>query len=400
MRPTHSSGLRSAGLLIGGIVLVMAGGTLFWIALSKMYGYKYFLAWLAAWTLIGLVWRGLAPPASTGREKTWAQRTSQCYIAAGGILLGALLCETALTLVSPYMSAEKRFVPAPEWRFRLAEGNAYYWQGHLHRFNSKLFRGGEWKLNPDAYRVLVLGDSLTFGYGVGEEQAYPAVIESRLSKTYRVQVFNLGVSGFQSQDIVQLAHRFIPELKPDLVIYGMCLNDFLPSGVVEYQRQRFVHLPAGFSAHTALGTWISKGYDALLMKLGAKEDFYSDILRREQPWSERFKKDMQTLNTFAKDRGLPPVISLVLNQLPDHSQAIQLTALAESDMQSAGLTVVPAQPYIREFQGNHEPLYVSRWEAHPNARAHQMFAQLLVSAILENKRIRRSLDAYRKYGTN
>jgi acyl-CoA thioesterase-1 len=45
-------------------------------------------------------------------------------------------------------------------------------------------------------KVVALGDSLTAGYGLSAEQAYPALLESRLrSAGYEVSVVNAGVSG-------------------------------------------------------------------------------------------------------------------------------------------------------------------------------------------------------------
>jgi len=45
-------------------------------------------------------------------------------------------------------------------------------------------------------RVVILGDSLTAGYGLSEELAYPALIEAALrEKGYSVRIDNAGVSG-------------------------------------------------------------------------------------------------------------------------------------------------------------------------------------------------------------
>jgi len=44
-----------------------------------------------------------------------------------------------------------------------------------------------------------------------------------------VEVINLGAPGLQSEDVLQVLKKFHPVLKPDLVVYGICLNDFLES---------------------------------------------------------------------------------------------------------------------------------------------------------------------------
>jgi acyl-CoA thioesterase-1 len=48
----------------------------------------------------------------------------------------------------------------------------------------------------DAPRIVVLGDSLTSGRGIGKADAYPAVLQRRLEEGgYHYQVINAGVSG-------------------------------------------------------------------------------------------------------------------------------------------------------------------------------------------------------------
>ena len=52
------------------------------------------------------------------------------------------------------------------------------------------------------YRILVLGDSMTFGKGVLEEHSWPAVLEQDLQKRYPgrcVEVLNAGMSGTDFQ---------------------------------------------------------------------------------------------------------------------------------------------------------------------------------------------------------
>src|SRR5687767_14308283 len=52
------------------------------------------------------------------------------------------------------------------------------------------------KTAPTAPRVVVMGDSLTAGLGIPRDQAYPALLQQKLTaKGYAVEVINAGVSG-------------------------------------------------------------------------------------------------------------------------------------------------------------------------------------------------------------
>jgi acyl-CoA thioesterase-1 len=82
--------------------------------------------------------------------------------------------------------------------------------------------------SPAGVRVLCLGDSLTEGYGVAPEQAYPAVLERRLHAAGRsdVRVVNAGISGSTSASAVSRL-RWQLRAEPDLLILGLGGNDGL-----------------------------------------------------------------------------------------------------------------------------------------------------------------------------
>ena len=93
--------------------------------------------------------------------------------------------------------------------------------------------------NSEVYRILIVGDSLTYGLGVPEAWTYGRILERALQRNYRAEILNLGVSGNQSEDVLHLTTQYVPQLRPNLVVYGVCLNDFLPSRTNEYQAFTF-----------------------------------------------------------------------------------------------------------------------------------------------------------------
>jgi hypothetical protein len=123
------------------------------------------------------------------------------------------------------------------WRRRDAKvegaASAFFWQGALHLHDEWGFRrlnGPFPAKDPEIFRIMLVGDSLTYGYGVEEQWTFGSLLQHSLQAEYRVEVVNLGASGFQSEDILRVLQNFLPRLDPDLVVYAVCLNDFLPSG--------------------------------------------------------------------------------------------------------------------------------------------------------------------------
>lgn len=73
----------------------------------------------------------------------------------------------------------------------------------------------------NVYRILMLGDSTTFGLGVNESETIPAVLDSELknnSPLQRYEVINAGVPGYGTAQEWLLYKRWVHDLDPDLVI--------------------------------------------------------------------------------------------------------------------------------------------------------------------------------------
>jgi acyl-CoA thioesterase I len=76
--------------------------------------------------------------------------------------------------------------------------------------------------------IVALGDSLTAGLGVPEEDAYPAVLARKLeAKGYAYRVVNAGVSGETSSGALSRIDWVIASLNPDIVILETGANDGL-----------------------------------------------------------------------------------------------------------------------------------------------------------------------------
>ncbi len=75
--------------------------------------------------------------------------------------------------------------------------------------------------------IVVLGDSLTEGFGVKKEEAYPYLLQNELlKKKINVKVINGGVSGSTSASAYSRLKWFV-RLNPDIVILALGGNDGL-----------------------------------------------------------------------------------------------------------------------------------------------------------------------------
>jgi lysophospholipase L1-like esterase len=77
-------------------------------------------------------------------------------------------------------------------------------------------------------RIIVCGDSYTFGFGVSGEETYSSVLEERLNETsqdLQYDVLNMGVTGYCTRDQALLLINKGLSWDPKLVIIGYVLND-------------------------------------------------------------------------------------------------------------------------------------------------------------------------------
>ena len=104
--------------------------------------------------------------------------------------------------------------------------------------NSLGFRDREYEAEkpPGTYRILVVGDSIVLGDSASDlvamDRVMANVMEDTLNKVAagtRYEVFSTGVAGYNVVQQVAFLERRGLGFDPDLVVVGVCLNDFAPA---------------------------------------------------------------------------------------------------------------------------------------------------------------------------
>jgi lysophospholipase L1-like esterase len=138
-----------------------------------------------------------------------------------------------------------RFHPG-QTRQILAAGGVFM---HSAEINELGFRGHlpDPALDGDGgLRVVCLGDSFTFGWGVEDGETYPVQLEEALadlvtaraagdtgssgprSSAVDVEVLNVGLPGYNTWQEHRLYEKLVRPMKPDVVVLGWYLNDLDP----------------------------------------------------------------------------------------------------------------------------------------------------------------------------
>jgi GDSL-like Lipase/Acylhydrolase family len=382
--------------LLGGLGLLWASGVRFWLTLGVV--------------MVGLA--GALLPVQSRRA-----RFAPIALVIGSVAVGLALLETGLWLWEtllyeplPAFGAKTAHVPLapdlppeirtkvarmqsalimpPAWQKRdlakLPGTDPYMWHGVLHEIDANDMRREEPfpPRDPARFRIIVVGDSLTYGEGIDAYWTYPAQLERVLARDFQVEVLNLGVRGYGSEDIRDLLQRVLPELEPDLVVYGVCLNDFLERGGTQQDPPTLLprKLIKILTKRTRVGLLFDERSAALLRMLGFTPDFYGDLLANFSARYRRFGSDVAAMNDLVMGSGLPPMIAMVLDQGPRlGGRGQQLALAAERQLRAAGIETVPSEDFYRRYDGR--SFRVSRWEGHPNEEAHAIWASELAATI-------------------
>jgi len=101
--------------------------------------------------------------------------------------------------------------------------------------NSKGLRDNKeynYSKSKEAYRILILGDSFSFGNGVNLNESYPEYLRDNF-KNKNVEIINLGVPGYGINNEYLYFIKEGIKYNPDLVIVQFCSNDWGTHKIIE-----------------------------------------------------------------------------------------------------------------------------------------------------------------------
>lgn len=120
--------------------------------------------------------------------------------------------------------------------YRKFSPSTYKYQKHQDetiqiKINALGFRGAydpEIPKPPETYRVVILGESSTFGFYNRDHETFPFYLEQKLREAYplkHVEVLNMGIPHAAMENISALAEAELAALEPNLVVLYAGCND-------------------------------------------------------------------------------------------------------------------------------------------------------------------------------
>ena len=282
-----------------------------------------------------------------------------------------------------------QFRPGSEFRLDYDSDPRGYFdeQGGLrYRINRHGFRGPDFERQkaPGTQRLLVLGDSFTFGEGVRFEDTFARRLEGLLDEgDGPVEVLNLGVSGWATRHEILYLEREGLAFGPDLVLVVYVLNDAQYRARLNLWNDfREAWTPPAGLRGSYLASWVY----ARIGRHVLGQRYVEDTLAQAERERGQLRR---ALGLLAKGKGLAAgagarfavAIFPFLYRLDDGYPFAALHREVAAACRERGIPVLDLFPAFRGQ--SYAELWVHPSDQHPNERAHAIAARALAEFVRE-----------------
>lgn len=343
-----------------------------------------------------------------------------------GVMVALLPCELALRLFYPdqyppysYLEKHKRYLingPESTEGGMFTRSNYYAFESRHHlnavitdryySFTQKVTTNGDgfrFFGNPNGQdKIMVLGDSVTFGVGVDDGESYPDQLQRLLGRDY--QVLNYGVGSWGFAEYYLTYKRYTPQVRPGLIILGVFpANDFHDLRDASWPGKAQGELPRpplarldvyvdqeGFLRSTEWTYRVPGLRDLTTFVL-----FNKVLVRRLTSWAERLADRLNPLATeelslkiiadLARDQRLLVLLLPARQNYRDSKFLRQIEHYGEKVQQIKGVRLIDFFPLVRARAGE---LYVD--ENHFNPAGNRLVAQEIYGFLMKNRLLTRS----------
>ena len=239
---------------------------------------------------------------------------------------------------------------------------------------------------PGSTRVLVIGDSYTWGYAVAEEEAYPQVAEQLLRARGRadVEVVNGGIPDYNSRQERQLLEQLMPVYIPDHVFLAYVVNDAEPSTAMPNNPEETYRHSRSWFLTEAAERLNRKVFRRRLLP-SAKDNVGSSYLDGFEEGSVKWRDSREAIRQM-RDLCAAAGIRFTVLILPDVTQQLDdryaWRTINDAVARWGTELNIPVFDLLTLFRGENQQTLQVPWDGHPNAEAHRRMAEFLVARIL------------------
>jgi lysophospholipase L1-like esterase len=361
-----------------------AAAVLAWVLLVLRDQYR--AGWLQAYDQVTLDELFLAAIAGAAIARALARRGA----AAGrafALRLGLVVAMTAVAL------AAAEYLARLSYRQARTSGNA----------GDFIARRGNWSPGPSnslgfrdreippksasRYRIVVVGDSFTWGQGIERGERFSNLLEQFLGLRY--EVLNFGIPGDNMPEHLDVLARALA-VSPDFVLLQLYINDF-ETRAMERPRS-YPLLPEPLDSRLAKSSLLyvlTQGLWTRVQESAGISESYTRYMERNlrDPGAPNAREAFGQLHEFfvrARAAGVPAgaVLFPATDALGPNGTTYPFGYLHDRVRQTCMEERVPCRDLLPLFSTFRDPrvLWVSRFDAHPNAMANRRAAYDILQA--------------------
>ncbi len=254
------------------------------------------------------------------------------------------------------------------------------------RNNSLGFREREIPPRSDRYRIVVVGDSFTWGQGVEERDRFSNLIEQALGPQY--EVFNFGRPGNNMPEHLDVLTQALAA-SPDFVLLQLYINDFETAAMVRPQPKPL--LPPDWDRRmersSILYDLLRNQWETVQERIGVTDSYASYMARnlRDPDAPNARLAYGQLAEFFDRARRANVRAGSVLFPAPDalgpYGRDYPFGYLHDGVRRMCAGKQVPCLDLLPLYSTFADPrtLWVSPFDAHPNAMSHRHAADEIIS---------------------
>lgn len=266
-------------------------------------------------------------------------------------------------------------------------------EAFLYGVNIKLssygFRDKEYSLEKpeNTYRIMVLGDSFTLGWGVPIEDVYSEVLEKILNeniKGKKFEVINTALGNYNTQMEFEMLKEKGIKFKPDMIIVGFYPNDpeltvkFNPSSISTIIKRNSYAYAFFWDRITNIKTKLKVG-----KKAGGYTGYVHELYKIGFEGRNIMENSLNGILDLSKRNNVGVVVVVVLPQFFGDLKNYEFKEVypVVSDITSKkNIITIDMLPYFQSYEV--KDVVISFEDAHPNKIGHSIIAKAIYEKII------------------
>jgi len=239
----------------------------------------------------------------------------------------------------------------------------------------------------DYKRIIMIGDSVTFGYLEKEEGLFSSLVRNELNKKKKVEVLNFGILGNDTYGNFYVIKKAVNEFFPDMIVYQFALNDIRPG--VELKEidakqsgggKKMLSSFKQICHNSALYLFLAERYNYIKLRLGMESWVFKQYEFSEARIKEEFLR-FKYIYEFLDKKGIPMIFVFFPDDwqvFSSHPKAIKYQKIFNEFWQDNGW---PYLDITGVFKNTGKPYELFLDNCHLSSQGHFLTAKYLLPYI-------------------